>query len=212
MLRVEHLRLGALPPLNFEVPDGQCLSIKGPSGSGKTRLLRQIADLDPVSGHLFLDGAERSEMPADTWRHLVRYVAAEPGWWTPTPRGAFPPVSLETGRLERLLGNVGLAPLHLDRDLAHLSTGERQRLALVRALVDEPKVLLLDEPTSALDSESAALVEALIQFQLFSGRSIVLVSHDAGLVARQANTHLVLPRPRPSDAVPADGSKPRADP
>ena len=64
MLRVEHLQAGTLPPLTFEVAAGECLAIEGPSGAGKTLLLRAIADLDPAPGQVFLNGAERNEMPA----------------------------------------------------------------------------------------------------------------------------------------------------
>jgi ABC-type multidrug transport system ATPase subunit len=80
----------------------------------------------------------------------------------------------------------------LDRPIPTLSTGERQRLALVRALLDDPKVLLLDEPTGALDPQSAALVEELIRFQLLSGHCVVLVSHDRPQVERLAHARLVL--------------------
>lgn len=204
MLRVENLKLAPLPPLSFEVADGECLSIEGPSGSGKTRLLRALADLDPSAGLIFLDGAERAETAAPQWRRQLRYVSSEPGWWAPTPRPTFPAVALETPRLERQLGNVGLSAAHLDRDIAELSTGERQRLAFVRALIDEPKVLLLDEPTSALDPASAALVEETIRFQLFSGRIVLIATHDAGLAQRLAHTHLKLPRPREAVAVAAE--------
>ena len=196
MLRVEHLKAGSLPALSFEVVDGECLAVEGPSGAGKTRLLRAIADLDPAQGHIFVDGAARQETPASTWRQLVRYIAAEPGWWTDTARPAMAARPGLVTRLERLLAAVGLEPALLDRPLTHLSTGERQRLALVRALLDEPKVLLLDEPTAALDVGSAALVEELVRFQLLSGRCAVLVSHDKGLVERLAHARLLLGRPR----------------
>ena len=187
MLRVEHLKIGTLPPLSFEVGDGRCLAVEGPSGSGKTRLLRAIADLDAAPGQIFLDGSERHEMTAPQWRRLVRYAAAEPGWWSDTPRSAFAFNRKSAPRRDRLLASLGLDAAMLDQSLATLSTGERQRLALVRALADEPKVLLLDEPTGALDVEAAALVEQDIQSQLHAGRIVILASHDRGLVGRLAH-------------------------
>lgn len=192
LLRVEHLRVGTLPPLSFAVAGGECLAVEGPSGSGKTRLLRAIADLDPVDGHVFLDGLERQEAGAPAWRKAVRYVAAEPGWWSDTPRGTFPAGESAQARAERLVAAVGLDAAHLDKPVSLLSTGERQRIALVRALIDEPKVLLLDEPTGALDIAATALIEELIRFQLLAGRCVFLASHDASLVARLAHARLQL--------------------
>jgi ABC-type multidrug transport system ATPase subunit len=196
LLRVEHLQIGELPPLTFEVADSECLAIEGPSGIGKTRMLRAIADLEPAHGQVFLDGAERNEMPGPEWRRLVRYCAAEPAWWTETARSAF----ASAARLERVLDSLGLTPDVLDRPIAVLSTGERQRLALARALIDEPKILLLDEPTTALDAQAAALVEELIKFQLLSGRSAILVSHDASQIERLAHARLLLPKTQGSTA------------
>lgn len=202
MLRVDHLRVGAIPPLTFTVADGDCLAVVGPSGSGKSRLLRAIADFDAAEGHLFVDGLERSEVSGPEWRRLVRYVAAEPSWWTDTAREAFtqsaagraggkaPPVNIE--KAYRLLASLGLDPKLLDQPLNQLSTGERQRLAFARALADEPRVLLLDEPTSALDQTSAALVEELIRYQVLAGRSVLLASHDMGLVRRLSHRELQL--------------------
>jgi ABC-type multidrug transport system ATPase subunit len=209
VLRVEHLRVGTLPPLSFAVPAGECLSIEGPSGSGKTRLLRAIADLDPAEGHVFLDGAECREMPGPRWRRQVRYMAAEPGWWAPTPRAHMPP-SPRPDRLDRLVRALGLQVAILDRPVPELSTGERQRLALIRAILDEPRVLLLDEPTAALDPEAAALADEVIRFETLAGRVVVLVSHNALEVERLAHARLLLAAPKagangrnlPSDAGP----------
>lgn len=191
MLRVAHLKAGPLPPLSFQVGDGACLAVEGPSGSGKTCLLRAIADLDPSSGQVFLDGAERAEMSAQSWRQAVRYCAAEPGWWTSTPRPCFPTGSSFTKAL-RALQRLGLGEEHLGRSLHLLSTGERQRLALARAVLDEPRILLLDEPTAALDAASAGLVEELLKYLLLSGRSILLASHDQGLIGRLSDARLQL--------------------
>ena len=196
MLRVDHLKAEPLPPLTFSVADGECLAVEGPSGAGKTRLLRAIADLDQAPGLVFVDGVERAEVRAPKWRKLVRYASAEPGWWTDTARPAFE-LSTKSApdRLGRLLSSVGLDLKVLDRQLSELSTGERQRLALTRALLDEPRVLLLDEPAAALDPQSAALVEELIKFQLLAGRSVVLASHDQGQIARLAHVRLQLGKP-----------------
>ena len=195
MLRIDYLRVAPLPALSFQVKDGSCLTIEGPSGSGKTRLLRAIADLDPAKGDIFLDGAGRNEMSAPDWRRLVRYVSAEPGWWTTTARRTLTSTASGKGeadeeRLARTLSTVGLPASLLDEPISDLSTGQRQRLALLRALADEPRVILLDEPTAALDPTAAALVEELIRYQMLAGRIILLVSHDAKLRDRLATDTL----------------------
>jgi ABC-type multidrug transport system ATPase subunit len=202
MLRIDNLRVGGLPPLSFEVPAQECLAVEGPSGSGKTRLLRAIADLDPAEGYVTLEGVERREVPGPEWRRRVRYASAEPAWWAATAREHFP----ATAKLDRLLAALALDPALLDRPVAELSTGERQRLGLIRAVADEPRVLLLDEPTSALDAEAAALAEELIRFQMLAGRMVVLVSHDPQRIARLAHARLQLAdvgRPRKPESAAA---------
>ncbi len=196
MLRIENLKAGDLPPLSFKLADGECLAVDGPSGAGKSRLLRAIADLDPAAGHVFLDGAERREMPGNAWRSLVRYVSAEPAWWTETAREALPE-TVAPDRVRRLCDALGFDAATLDRPLSQASTGERQRMALVRALVDDPRVLLLDEPTAALDSATAALVEELIRYQMLSGRLVILVTHDTPMADRLSAMRLELAPPRP---------------
>jgi ABC-type iron transport system FetAB ATPase subunit len=201
LLRVEHVTLPGLPQLTFEVGDGECLAIEGPSGVGKTRLLRAIADLDDVPGQYFLDGAECSEMPAWQWRRQVRFAAAEPGWWGETARTCMRETGAENARVEKMTTDLGLDTAILDRPLEHLSTGERLRLALVRALADQPRVILLDEPTGALDKASAALAEELIRYQILAGRAVILVSHYPGQIERLADLRLQL-------AAPAGGVSP----
>jgi UDP-glucose/iron transport system ATP-binding protein len=188
MLRIDYLQVDGLPALSFEVAAGECLAVEGPSGSGKTRLLRAVADLDPADGYVFLEGVERREISAPAWRRRVRYASAEPAWWAATARGHFSP----TAKLDRLLSALALDPGLLDRPIAELSTGERQRFGLIRAMADEPPVLLLDEPTSALDAEATALAEELIKFQLLAGRIVILVSHDAAQIERLAHGRLQL--------------------
>lgn len=204
MLRVERLQVAGLPPLSFEVADGECLAVEGASGAGKTLLLRALADLDAATGDVVVDGEERREMPAHEWRRRVRYCAAEPAWWTDTPRACFP--TPLPPRVDRLMQSLDLEASMLDRPVSVLSTGERQRLALVRALLDEPKVLLLDEPTGALDPQSSALVEELIRFQMLSGHCVVLVSHDRAQVERLAHARLLLSKARDAQNGEAAGA------
>jgi ABC-type multidrug transport system ATPase subunit len=175
------------------------LAIEGPSGSGKTRLLRALADLDRCKGRIFLDGVEQSELPGPQWRAGMRYIAAEPAWWTDTAKGSFPTNAVALARASRLVVALGLTQADTERPLSELSTGERQRLALARALADDPKVLLLDEPTSGLDSASAALVEEVVKFRLLSGHIVLLASHDGGLLARLADARLTLSKTKDVD-------------
>jgi len=188
MLRIDYLQVPGLPALSFEVPAHECLAVEGPSGSGKTRLLRAIADLDAAQGYVYLEAVERRELPGPEWRRRVRYASAEPAWWGPIAREHFP----VSAKLDRLLSALALEPAILDRPIAELSTGERQRLGLIRAIADEPRVLLLDEPTSALDAQAAALAEELIKFQMLAGRIVILVSHDPAQIARLAHARLLL--------------------
>lgn len=213
MLRIDQLKTAPLPPLTFSVGDGECLAVEGPSGSGKTRLLRAIADLDPTQGQVFLNGAERREMSGPAWRKRVRFCSAEPQWWTDTPKAAFDTANLPAGKLARLLAAVGLTSAELERPIANLSTGERQRLALVRALIDEPAVLLLDEPAAALDLQSAALVTELLRFQMLAGRTLIVTAHGDSPVLRLAQSRLQLarPAPRPPQASQQRPLPPRKD-
>lgn len=160
--------------VSFDLQDGECVALQGPSGVGKTLLLRSIADLDPNEGTVRLDGTLREAMPAPAWRKQVTYVAAEPGWWCDTVQEHF------TGWDDALplVRRLGLSDDSGPWPIQRLSSGEKQRLGLVRALMLRSRVLLLDEPTSALDSASAAAVESLIAERIASGTSAIWSTHD----------------------------------
>lgn len=183
MLRVEKLKVHGLEPVSFSVARGECVAIGGESGTGKTVLLRAIADLDMAEGQVFLQDRERAAMSGPEWRRQVRYSAAEPGWWAETAREHFP----ASAKPESIVESLGLKRSQLDQNVAQLSTGERQRMALVRAIADKPDVLLLDEPTGALDAKTTAQAERLIKGILKAGKSIVLVSHHPAQVKRMAH-------------------------
>jgi putative ABC transport system ATP-binding protein len=175
-LTVRQLRSSLAGPFELELAVGACAAISGPSGSGKSLFLRMIADLDPNEGEVFLGGTPRASMPATRWRHSVVYVAAQTGWWADKVIDHFPLNC--RARVRTIAERLGLAADLFDAAVARLSTGEKQRLALVRALICEPPVLLLDEPTAALDEHSLSLTETLLRERLANGTSIVLVTHD----------------------------------
>ena len=173
---------------SFELPDGECMALQGASGSGKTLLLRALADLDPAQGKVTLDGERREHIPAPIWRHRICYVPAEPGWWADTVEEHFS----DWPQALALLETLNLSAACQTWQIARLSTGERQRLALIRALILQPQVLLLDEPTAALDPHSTECVEALMADLLESGTSILWATHDREQARRVASRLFVI--------------------
>lgn len=169
------------------VEAGERVLISGGSGAGKTLLLRAIADLDPHEGELRLEDAPSQQMPATRWRAQVCYVPSESQWWGECVAEHFPtPVP-------QLLQVLGFPGEVLDWAVRRLSSGERQRLALARALALRPRVLLLDEPTANLDPDNTARVEGLVRDYCARENAAVLwVSHDPEQRARLAQRHWVM--------------------
>jgi len=192
MLSVKNLSRPGLEPASFELAAGECLALRGPSGAGKSLLLRALADLDPNDGDLRLDGKPREEIPAPVWRRRVGYVPAEPGWWSERLGDHFDDWQGQTGPARRL----EISPEVDTRPVSRLSTGERQRLALLRALEHRPEVLLLDEPTGPLDEETTAAVEALLREKQDNGLAILWVTHDKRQAERVATRRFWIDRGR----------------
>jgi ABC-type iron transport system FetAB ATPase subunit len=184
-LSVRELRSPFGGPFSFELHGGECVAVQGPSGAGKSVLLRMLADLDPHEGDAVLDGQPSGTMAAPEWRARVVYQAAEPAWWEPTAGGHFAPQ--QRGFVTETLTALGLSQDVLDTDIDRLSTGERQRLALVRSLARAPSVLLLDEPTAALDPGGVARVEALLRSCLDRGMAMLIVTHSVEQARRLAH-------------------------
>lgn len=180
MLKIEGLTRPGLKPVTLELPEGSCTTIEGPSGSGKTLLLRAIADLDPSQGRVSLNGRSREDMPAPHWRRKVCYLPAEPGWWAET----LPPHFKDWEKAKECCARLGLKPDLAERPLRLLSTGERLRLALARALEGNPSVLLLDEPTGPLDREASRAVEDILLERQKAGAILIWVTHDPNQAER----------------------------
>lgn len=188
LLSVIELRTHLLKAASFSLSAGECIAIHGPSGSGKTLLLRALADLDANEGLVRLNGRERMSMSGPEWRRLVGYVPAEPGWWADTVGEHF----TDWMAALTVVRELGFPDGAESWQIARLSTGERLRLALVRALMVRPKVLLLDEPTAALDPASVRVVEALIAARMREGLGVLWVTHDAEQASRVAIRRLIV--------------------
>lgn len=179
-LSVGALRSARAGPFDFALRRGECLAVTGPSGAGKSLMLRMIADLDPHEGEAMLDGVACSAMAAPVWRRRVMYCAAESGWWLDEVAPHFGAVPTdEAARLQLRTDSFA-------QSIIACSTGERQRLALLRALQHDPAVLLLDEPTGALDRSATEAVEAMLAERRAAGMAIVLVTHDEAQAERLA--------------------------
>ena len=190
-LRMHMLRNASAGPFSASIEVAQCLCVTGASGSGKSVFLRMLADMDPAEGELSLAGMDRRAMPASTWRQRVMLVPAQAGWWAPTVQEHFAEATLPNAR--QLADRLRLPSDIFERQVLRLSSGERQRLALIRALATRPNALLLDEPTASLDQDSVTAVESLLAEELARGLILVLVTHDAALAARmgQQTLHIV---------------------
>ena len=195
--RTGSLSVVALGGITLTIDDGEYVAVMGPSGSGKSTLMHIIGCLDvPSAGSYHLAGEDVSAMSedqlADVRNRRIGFVfqqfnllATMPAW-----RNVELPLTYSgTGRAERreraitALGQVGLGDRAQHRP-GELSGGEQQRVAIARALVTEPDLLLADEPTGNLDSGSTAEILNLLDVLHGSGRTVVVITHEADVARR----------------------------
>lgn len=181
--------------IDAALPPAGSLLLRGPSGSGKTTLLRTVARLRTAdSGEALLEGVSWKAISPRIWRRRVAYAPSRPQFLPGTVRenmelpfrlkiaGKIP---LDAERMNTLLHDLLLPAEILKRDSSILSDGERARLALIRALLAKPAVLLTDEPTAALDPESAGAVHDLFAREMEErGMTIVAVAHNEAIAER----------------------------
>jgi ABC-type iron transport system FetAB ATPase subunit len=185
LLQIKNLRRLMVGPLSFDVAAGECLCLSGPSGAGKSLLLRAIADLDPHEGEVWFEGSACQAVAPSLWRRRVGLLPPESSWWLPRALDHFP-----DGQ-PRFLDALGLNAGLLGEPVARLSSGERQRVALLRLLANDPRVLLLDEPTANLDPVNIRRVEAVVaEYRQARQAAVIWVSHDPAQIERVADRHL----------------------
>ena len=185
-LRLDTVAIGTLADVSMTVRAGEVVCLSGASGSGKSRLLRAVADLEPHQGRVYLDNTEQASVPAYDWRRQVMMVPADSQWWFDEVAAHFP-----KGNQEPLPEALGFPPEVMHWTISRLSSGERQRLALWRALAGQPRALLLDEPTANLDHDMSLAVENWLLGEIKKHQMPVLwVAHDQSQIQRVVDRHL----------------------
>lgn len=166
------------------------MGLQGPSGAGKSLLLRAIADLDPRSGSLSLGSINADSIPAPHWRKMIGLLPAESGWWFDLVGDHFQDFS---GIDETMLADLGFDRSVKDWQVSRLSTGERQRMAILRLLQNRPACLLLDEPTASLDQHSVVKVEQLLRnYGRDNQAPLIWISHDPTQLDRVCHRRMTM--------------------
>ena len=208
MLQVNDLafsygRRAILSDVSFEVQSGEIVAVLGPNGSGKSTLLRCINKiLRPHHGQVHLDKHSIAALTAERIASLIAYVpqrieTASLSVFDAVLLGRKPYFTWFAGANDYAMVEAMLERLELDalsnRPIDRLSGGEAQKVALARALVQEPQLLLLDEPTSALDMKNQVEILTLLR-EIVSERNIMalLSIHDLNLAIRHADRFLLL--------------------
>lgn len=194
-IRRSFSELEVLKGISLSIEKGEIVSITGPSGAGKTTLLQIMGTLDsPTSGHVLFDGTDTTLMDA---RRLAAFRCSHIGFvfqfhqllpeFTALENIMIPGLIRGTGmqkvqdRATMLLGKLGLSD-RKDHKPAELSGGEKQRIAVARALMNEPDVILADEPSGSLDSRNRdELHKLFLDFRNEFGQTFVIVTHDENL-------------------------------
>ncbi|WP_181702385.1 dipeptide ABC transporter ATP-binding protein [Chthonobacter albigriseus] len=211
----------ALAEASFELKQGRTLAVVGESGCGKSTLARVVTMIEPpTAGRLVVEDREvtgRNAEDARILRRSVQIVFQDP-YGSLNPRQKIgtileEPLAINTdlsaadrrAKAQAMLAKVGLRPEHYERYPHMFSGGQRQRIAIARALMLDPKILVLDEPVSALDvSIQAQVLNLLTDLQQEFGLAYLFISHDLSVVRHIADEVMVMYLGRPVEVAPKE--------
>jgi ABC-2 type transport system ATP-binding protein len=191
----------AVDEVSFDVRRSEIVVLLGPNGAGKTTTLRMLAGLiGPTSGTMAIDGVPLDSDSAGRLRGRIGFLTEAPGLWDRLTVGEnlsvyarLYPLSDPDRVVREAIDLFELEP-YADVRAAQLSKGQRQKVAISRALLHNPDVLLLDEPTSGLDPEAARSVRRMLDRRREKGGAILLSTHNLQEAEQQANRIAVIQR------------------
>ena len=201
-----------LRELDFNVKSGEFVALLGPNGAGKTTLLRILSSLmRPTSGYVQVASCRLPSQGASL-RAKLGVVSHQPllyGDLTAAENLQFfsKLYSIEPDRIPEILDLVGLLPRRDDL-VRTFSRGMQQRLAIGRAILHNPSILLLDEPHTGLDQAAGEILDRILKEVALEGRTVVMTSHDLVRSAELASRLVLLSKGKISDSVSTDGLDP----
>ena len=197
---------GRLLATDLIIDGGQMVALVGPNGGGKTSLLRALAGVEEAIGTVFIDGEEASSLGEARRRHVLAFLQAsrDVAW----PIAARDVIALGLGsrdeaRIADLVMTLDLSEL-ADRPVNQLSTGERTRVLLARAMAARPRLLLLDEPFANLEPYWVLRLGAILSDLAASGTLVLVALHDLHQLARFDRALLIAGGKVQMDEAPAD--------
>ena len=209
MIKYKNVALGytekeVLRDVNLRIEQGEFMVLVGPSGSGKTTMLKMINRLlEPTDGNIYMDGKRIKDYDERELRlstgYVLQAIALFPNLTVAENIALIPEMkgwtqSQIASKTEELLDKVGLpAAEYAKRMPSELSGGEQQRIGIVRAIIAEPKILLMDEPFSALDANSRKQLQSLTKdLHKEFGMTTIFVTHDTDEALKLGNRIAVL--------------------
>lgn len=182
-----------LEPTDLKVAPGELVALVGPNGGGKTSLLRAFARVEHASGTVLIDGEDIDSAPPARRRQLLSFLPASRDFAWPIAARDVIALGLhrpDPARIDELIALLELESL-ADRPIDQLSTGERARVLTARALVGNPRVLLLDEPLTNLDPYWVLRLMTILETAARSGQAVAVALHDLSLLPRFSRALLV---------------------